>query len=257
LTNDHQNGARAVPPQPMTPNAPAPGSWPRVLPCGDAALTVELGDDVDRRTSARVIRLHRRLRADALPGMIETLPAFRSLTVRFDPRAADPAALAEAVLAIIAGLPDEPLSSRCWRIPVCYAPEFGLDLAEAAERCGMTPDELVERQASTAYYVYMIGFLPGHPYLGDLPMPLRLPRRKDPRIRVPRGSLAIATGFAVIYPFDCPGGWNIIGRTPVRLFDAVAAEPSLLAPGDEVRFEPVSLARFEALAAAGNQWRPS
>jgi inhibitor of KinA len=230
---------------------PLTGLWPRFLPCGDATLTVEIGEGVDRRTSAKVVRLHRHLTANPLPGMRETLPAFRSLTVSFDPRLTAPGAVAEAVAAILTGMSDEPLPSREWILPVCYAPEMGFDLAEVASACDMSPDDVIGLQSATPYYVYMVGFLPGHPYLGDTPEALRLPRRKDPRTRVPRGSLAIATSYAVIYPFDCPGGWNVIGRTPAPLFDAAATEPALLAPGDVVRFEPVSVAEFEALAASG------
>jgi inhibitor of KinA len=238
----------------MDESAPSPVSWPHFLPSGDAALTVELGEAVDRRVSARVIRLHQHLRAQPLPGVLEALPAFRSLMVRFDPRRTDPGALEEALAAMIGDISDAPLPSRQWTLPVCYAPEFGFDLAEVADHCAMTPGQVIEQHASTVFYVYMLGFLPGHPYMGDLPESLHLPRRKEPRIRVPQGSLAIATSFTAIYPFDCPGGWNVIGRTPVRLFDAAASEPALLAPGDEVRFEPVPLETFEALAATGGAW---
>ena len=230
---------------------PSPTTWPRFRPSGDAAITVELGEDVDRRTNAKVIRLHRRLHVEPPAGVRETVPAFRSLLVQFDPRVTEPAALQEALTAIIQDVSDEPLPSRRWTIPACYAPEFGLDLAEVAELAGITADQVVECHSSTLYHVYMLGFLPGHPYLGDTPEALHLPRRKDPRTRVPRGSLAIATSFTVIYPFDCPGGWHIIARTPVRLFDPAAAEPALFAPGDEVRFEPVTLEMFEALSATG------
>ncbi len=206
---------------------------------------------MDRRTSARVIRLHRQLQEAPPAGVCGTLPAFRSLLVRFDPRETDPARLEETLAAMIDGISDAPLPSRQWTIPVCYAPEFGIDLAEVAARTGLTPDQVIECHASTPYFVYMLGFLPGHPYLGDTPEALRLPRRTDPRTRVPRGSIAIATSFAVIYPFDCPGGWHIIGRTPAPMFDASAAEPALLGPGDAVRFEPVTLAEYEMLTASG------
>jgi KipI family sensor histidine kinase inhibitor len=186
-----------------------------------------------------------------LPGVIETLPTFRSLLINFDPRETDPASLADAVAAVVGDLPDEPLPSRRWSIPVCYHGEFGLDLDEVASLTAMTPAQLVECQASVWYYVYMLGFLPGYAYLGDTPEPLRLPRRTNPRTRVPAGSLAIASSFASIYPFENPGGWHIIGRSPVSLFDAGADEPVLLAPGDEIRFEPISPQTYEALHRAG------
>ena len=235
----------------MTLPVPDPAICPRFLPCGDAAISVELGDVVDRRISAKVVRLHRHLRARPLPGVVETLPAFRSLLVHFDPRQTDPAALQGMLTAIVAEMSDEPLSSRRWAIPVCYDPAFGLDIAEVANLTGMTPAQAVECQSSAIYYVYMLGFLPGYAYLGDTPEPLRLPRRKSPRTRVPAGSLAIATAFAAIYPFESPGGWHILGRTPVSFFDANAEEPALLAPGDEIRFEPIDLEAYEALDKAG------
>ncbi len=235
----------------MDASIPSPQDWPRFLPSGDAALTVELGDGVDRRISTKVVRLHQHLRASPLRGVKETLPTFRSLLVAYDPRETDPVTLQEALCGIIRDLPDTALPSRRWRIPVCYAPELAPDLAEVARLCAMSVEAVVECQASALYYVYMLGFLPGFAYLGDLPKPLHLPRRKDPRTRVPAGSLAIATSLAAVYPFESPGGWHIIGRTPVRFFDPAAAEPSLLAPGDEVRFEPVTLAAFERLATAG------
>ena len=234
----------------MTDAASSP-PWPRFLLCGDAALTVELGEAVDRRVSAKVVRLHRHLSSHPLPGVCETLPAFRSLLLRYDPRATSPEVLEEALAAIIAGMSDEPLPARRWTLPVCYAAEFGLDLAEVAEHCSLSPDEVIGAQAEATYYVYMLGFLPGHPYMGDLPASLHMPRRKEPRTRVPQGSLAIATSYAIIYPLDCPGGWNVIGRTPAPMFDASAAEPALLAPGDEVRFVPITLAEYEKLAASG------
>jgi inhibitor of KinA len=226
--------------------------WPRFLPSGDSAITVELGDEVDRRISARVVRLHCHLAAQPLPGVIETLPTFRSLLVSFDPRRTDPAALRSAIAAIVGEMSDGPLPSRRWTIPVCYDPEFGLDIGEVANLAGMTSAQVVECQASVVYYVYMVGFLPGYAYLGDTPEPLRLPRRANPRTRVPPGSLAIATGFASIYPFESPGGWHIIGRSPVRFFDTAAEEPALLAPGDEICFEPIALDRYEALHRAGD-----
>ncbi len=235
----------------MNRSDPPSAVWPRFLPSGDAALTVELGDEVDRQISTRVVRLHRHLRAHPLPGVVETLPTFRSLLVSFDPRETDAAALQAALTAIIGEMSDEPLPSRRWGIPVCYDPEFGLDIHEVASLAGMTLHQVVECQASAIYYVYMLGFLPGYAYLGDTPEPLRLPRRRNPRTRVPPGSLAIATAFASVYPFESPGGWHIIGRTPVSFFDAAADEPALLAPGDEIRFEPIPLEQYEALHKAG------
>ena len=240
----------------MSETALPSSSWPRFLMSGDAAMTVELGETVDRRISAKVIRLHRHLRASPLPGVIETLPAFRSLLVQFDPRVIAPQALQERLAGIIADISDAPLPSRRWTLPICYAPEFALDMEAVASLTGMTPAQIIECQVSATYHVYMLGFLPGYAYMGDTPEPLRLPRRRDPRTRVPAGSLAMATSFVSIYPFENPGGWHILGRTPFGFFDAGAAEPAALAPGDEVRFEPVTLERFAAIAAEGARPMP-
>lgn len=235
----------------MNDHAPFQPAFPRFLPSGDAALSVELGDGVDRAVSAKVVRLHRHLRENPLEGVIETLPTFRSLLVQYDPRQTDPALLEGTLAALIGGMTGEPLPSRQWTIPVCYAPEVAPDIAEVALLAGMTQAQVVECHVSALYYVYMIGFLPGYAYMGDVPESLRLPRRKEPRTRVPAGSLAIATSFVSIYPFESPGGWHIIGRSPLGFFDAEADEPAILAPGDEVRLEPISLSKFEALSGVG------
>ena len=234
-------------------NQPAPSAaiWPRFLPSGDCALSVELGEEVDRRISAKVVRLHHHLQSQPLPGVTETLPTFRSLLVCFDPRKTDPAVLQNALAAIIGEMSGEPLPSRRWSLPVCYDPAFGLDLAEVASLTGLTPGQVVECQSSVTHYVYMLGFLPGYAYLGDTPEALRLPRRANPRTRVPAGSLAIATSLASIYPFESPGGWHIIGRSPVSFFDAAAEQPAFLAPGDEISFEPIGLEHYETLHKAG------
>lgn len=237
----------------MQNDDPSSAAWPRFLPSGDAALTVELGKGVDRGVCAKVVRLHRHLLAHSLEGVAETLPTFRSLLVRFDPRVAGPAALEAKLADIIAILPDEPLPSRRWTIPVCYDPQLALDIEEVAGLSGMSVDEVVACQSGASYYIYMLGFLPGYAYMGDVPEPLQLPRRKDPRTRVPAGSLAIATSFVSVYPFESPGGWHIIGRTPLSFFDAKAEQPALLAPGDEVRFEPIGLADFQSWEADAAQ----
>jgi len=229
-------------------NDPGACAWPRFLPCGDAALTVELGAGAGRRSSARVVRLHRALRETPLPGVTETFPAFRSLLVQYDPLQTSPAELRGALEGMLDAMSDAPLPSRRWLVPVCYEAEAGMDIAEVAALAGLTQAQVVECHSSESYYVYMVGFLPGYGYMGDVPEPLRLPRRHDPRIRVPKGSVAIATSFTAVYPLESPGGWHIIGRTPATLFDPHARDAVLLAPGDLVRFKPVSPGEFDALA---------
>ena len=138
--------------------------------------------------------------------------------------------------------------ARLWRIPVCYEGEYAPDLAEVATRTGLDPDDVVRLHTTVRFHVYMLGFLPGFPYLGDLPERLILPRRKDPRLRVPAGSVAVATNLTAVYAHESPGGWHLIGRTPVVFFDAKKDRPSVLAPGDAVVFKPIGKDEFQRLA---------
>ncbi len=229
-------------------------------------MTVELGGRAELGLSLRVLELYRRVVEAALPGVAEVVPTLRSLTVHYDPcvttSAMLRAALGPMAADAAAGLSDAaveaagegPPPARRWVIPACYEPPHGPDVEGVAAACGLKPWQVIELHACVAYRVLMVGFLPGHPYMGDLPPPLRVPRRSTPRTSVAPGSIAIATTMTVIYPLESPGGWHIIARTPVRLFDARRAEPSLLAPGDEVRFRPIGgdeLAALEAMAAEG------
>jgi KipI family sensor histidine kinase inhibitor len=179
------------------------------------------------------------------------MPTFRSLTVLYDPLRTRRAAVQAALAPLLAAAGDSGAADgRQWRLPVAYGGEAGLDLDELADASGLSRQAVIDLHASTVYRVYMIGFLPGFPFMGDLPTALHRPRRSEPRLRVPAGAVAVANGLTAVYPWQSPGGWHLIGRCPVPLFDAQAATPSLLAPGDRVRFEPVSPARLAALASA-------
>jgi inhibitor of KinA len=225
----------------------------RFLSAGDRGLVVEFGDRVERALSAAVLRLEGEIRQSKLAGVVETVPTFRSLMVYYDPLATSRSALEGA----ISGLLDRPAamagSARRWKVPVCYEGEHAPDLAEVARLVGLTPKTVAERHSAIAFHVYMLGFLPGFPYMGDLPEALALPRRADPRLRVPAGSIAIATTLTAIYPYESPGGWHLIGATPIRLFDNARARPALLAPGDEVRVEPIDADRFAAIRRAAEE----
>ncbi|HMX12697.1 MAG TPA: 5-oxoprolinase subunit PxpB [Thauera aminoaromatica] len=226
----------------------------RILDAGDAALTIEFGSIIDPALLAEVNALDaavlRRKQAGELPGVIETMPTFRSLTVFFDPLVTDRDAVLAALQPLIAAAEHgSTTDGRHWRLPVCYEGEAAPDLAEVAGAIGIGEDEVVALHSGAEYLVYMIGFLPGFPFMGDLPAPLRLPRRAQPRVRVPAGSVAIATGLTAIYPWESPGGWHLLGRCPVPLFDARRTSPSLLAAGDRVRFVPVSAEECRAIEA--------
>jgi inhibitor of KinA len=178
------------------------------------------------------------------------VPTFRSLMVYFDPLATGRAALQRAIAGLVERGGDAAATTTLWHIPACYDAAFAPDLAEVAERTGLAAETVVELHSGTRFHVYMIGFLPGFPYLGDLPAALALPRRADPRLKVPAGAIAIATTLSAIYPHESPGGWHLIGATPVSLFDPARPRPALLAPGDAVVFEPIGPDDFTAIKAA-------
>ncbi len=219
----------------------------RFLSVGDRALTVEFGDSIDRGLSREVLRLDRVIRAAPPTGVVETVPTFRSLMVHYDPLATSRADLAGAITALLDRDAGAGGVARLWRIPVCYAGEFAPDLAAVARLTGRTPNDVIRLHSAVRYHVYMLGFLPGFPYLGDLPAELALPRRADPRVRVPAGSISIATTLTAIYPYQSPGGWHLIGATPIRFFDPSRNPPSLLAAGDAVSFEPIDPDAFAAI----------
>jgi inhibitor of KinA len=224
---------------------------PRFLPSGDTALVVEFGDHMDRHLSALVLNLHRRLRSGDIPGIIETVPTFRSLLVHYDPLVVRARELEAQLVPLIDGLEAEAMVGYRWQFPTCYEGEdLAPDLADVARNASISTDDVIALHSGIEHLVYVIGFLPGLPYLGDLPARLVLPRRTSPRIKVPAGSVAIATNQTVIYPLESPGGWHIIGRTAVPLFDPRRAQPVLLAPGDTVRFVPISRSVYDDMRAA-------
>jgi KipI family sensor histidine kinase inhibitor len=222
----------------------------RFLSVGDRAMAVEFGDAIDRGLSRDVLRLDRALRAAPPAGVVETVPTFRSLMVHYDPVITSRAELERAIASLFDRDEVAPAGGRLWRIPVCYAGEFAPDLAAVAQQAGLAPTEIVALHCSVRYHVYMLGFLPGFPYMGDLPARLALPRRADPRLRVPAGSIAIATTLTAIYPCDSPGGWHLIGATPIQLFDPTREPPALLAAGDAVQFDPFDPDRFTEIRNA-------
>ena len=214
------------------------------------ALCVELGDEISADINTRVRALEFLIQAKGLPGVVETVPSFRSLLVYYDLRQtgfeALRAALGElAEQATTAVLPP----ARLVELPCCYDPEFGLDLAAAAERLGLPIDELVRLHAGAEYLVYFVGFTPGLPYMAGVPERIRLPRLETPRVKVPAGSVGLGGAQYCIYSVESPGGYWLLGRTPVRLYDPEAAEPTLLRPGDRVRMRPIDRAEYEAIAA--------
>lgn len=225
-----------------------------IQPLGDRALLVVLGDAIDCATNDRVHRLAGLLRDRALPGVFDLVPAYAALAVHYDPAVwAGPEARPHRALAAeIQRLwreapPGESAAARQVEIPVCYGGVWGPDLEEVARRCGLSVEAVIARHAAPEYRVFLLGFAPGFPYLGGLDPSLATPRRDTPRLKVPAGSVGIAGLQTGIYPLETPGGWQIIGRTPQRLFDPGAPDPCLLNPGDRLRFVPVDEAAFQDL----------
>ena len=215
--------------------------YPRVIPFGESAFLVELGAEVDPELNARVHALAELLDGGGaeLPGLDRCVPAYASLLVPFTTEAVDTAVLAGRLGELAAGSEATASSGSLVEIPVMYGYDDGPDLDEVARQTGISPDAVIDQHAAAEYRVYMLGFAPGFAYLGPLPEALRVPRRAEPRLRVPAGSVAIAGAQTAVYPQETAGGWHLIGRTEERLWDPTASAPARLHPGDRVRFVPV------------------
>jgi len=209
----------------------------RLVNASDRSLLVVFDDAITRLSGHDVRVLHAWLRDDPPAAIVDLHPAYATLLIRYDPLRCDPDALAREIARRTSSLSGRPEpKSRTYDIPVRYGGEHGPDLAEVARATGLRETEVVALHAGAKYDVRFVGFSPGFPYLAGLPERLRTPRREAPRGNVPAGSVAIAGAQAGIYPFDSPGGWNIIGHTDFVLFDPTRKAAATLAPGDRVRF---------------------
>ena len=213
---------------------------PRFRPMGDRSLLVELGEKISPDVNRCVQELMLQLQQARLPGVREFAPGYRSLLVVFDPLTLSPSEL-KARITDVAGRPGSARlpQTKLLTVPVFYGGDYGPDLEWVAGHLGISTDEVIRLHTETMYRVYMIGFTPGYPYMGELPAALAVPRRSTPRTRVPKGSVGIAQRQTGIYSVESPGGWQIIGWTPIELFDPTRQLPSLLEMGDKVKFEAV------------------
>jgi inhibitor of KinA len=213
----------------------------RFVRAGDSAIVVEFEERIDLAINARCIAVANAVRASGLPGVRDVVPAYRAVTVYFDPLRTELTPLVEYLKRCAGAAPHDVESpARTHRVPVCYGGEFGPDLAEVAAFGGLSEDETVARHAGRLYRVFMLGFIPGFAYLGAVDQQIAAPRRETPRARVAAGSVGIASAQTGIYPMDTPGGWQLIGRSPMRIFDPSRDRPSLFQPGDAVHFFPIS-----------------
>jgi len=220
----------------------------RVVPAGDSALVVEFEARIDAAVNARAIQLADALQAARLPGVLDVVPTFRSVAIYFDPLHTNGDALFARVEAE-AAKPSTDLDTdrRAVRIPVCYGGEFGPDLSAVAAFSHMDEAEVVATHTARTYRAFMVGFVPGFAYLGIVDDRIAMPRRETPRVRVPVGSVGIAGVQTGIYPMETPGGWQLVGRTPLKPFDPDRAEPFLLKAGDAVQFYAIDRDQFLAI----------
>ena len=221
-----------------------------IYPVGERALAVQWGEGVDEPTNEVILGITELVREAKIPGVTDLIPAYQTLTLVYDPVSVRKSTGASSAYDWVYGelrllledlreLPRAPV--RTVEIPVCYDPSFGPDQATICRDRGLTPESLIGLHARVEYKVYMIGFLPGFAYMGLVDERIAAPRKREPVLHIPAGSVGIAGIQTGVYPVPSPGGWNIIGRTPVTLFDPMAADPVLLRAGDRVRFVPITL----------------
>jgi KipI family sensor histidine kinase inhibitor len=230
----------------QTPAVPQQVEYPRIVPVGDSALLIEFGSGIDPEVNTSVYALAAQIEAAGNPAVVELVPTYRSLLIQYDSLRSVYREMLDFLDGMVSGVEDSPESAtepEIIELPVVYGGEDGPDLETVAEHAGLSTQEVIEIHSGTGYRVYMIGFAPGFPYLGGLDERIACPRLKTPRISVPAGSVGIAESQTGVYPNASPGGWQLIGRTAVKLFDpnvnAANASPSLITPGAEVRFVPV------------------
>ena len=220
-----------------------------ILPCGDCAVTVQVGYEISEETNRKVVSLMRALAESSIPGLRELVPSYSAVCVHYDPEQISYEQLLERLNDLeIKELSSESASQKIVEIPVCYGGEYGPDLAFVAEHNGLSPEEVIAIHSGGTYLVYMLGFLPGFAYMGGMDERIATPRLASPRARIPAGSIGIAGGQTGIYPLASPGGWQLIGRTPVKMF-AMEGETGkfALSAGDRVKFVPISEEQYREM----------
>ncbi len=230
------------------------------LPAGDAAILIEFDAAISVEVNQRVRALEYLLSQNKLAGVIEAVPSFRALLVYYDPRSVAYDALSAALAALVPQASTEVLPPpRCVELPCCYEdPELGFELAAAAERLGLSASELVQLHGQAEYLVYFLGFAPGQPYMTGMPERITIPRLTTPRTKTPAGAVGIGGTQCCIYSVESPGGFWVLGQTPVWLYDPAAAEPILLRPGDRVSFRRIDRREYDQIAvqSAARTYRP-
>lgn len=220
----------------------------KIRTAGDSSLLIRFGDSIDPDINVRIAATVQLMKEQHIEGVVDIIPAFCSLLINYDPRVIsydEMKTRMEKILSveISAGV----RKKKVYEIPVCYGGEFGPDLSTIAEHAGLSEQEVIDIHSSTDYLIYMLGFLPGFTYLGGLDERIHTPRLANPRIRIPAGSVGIGGSQTGIYPMDSPGGWQLIGMTPVKTYDPEREAPILVEAGDYIRFVPVDRAEYDRI----------
>ena len=220
-----------------------------VLPLGDTAVTVEFGREITPDLNARALAFAQALRVQDWEGVLDIVPAYASVTIHVDPLRLPVSILSERLQRVSFDV-SAPVAGRTHRIPVLYGGEWGPDLHDIAAFAGLSAADTIQLHSANPYRVYMLGFSPGFPYMGLVPATIAMPRLATPRTVVPAGSVGIAESQTGIYPAATPGGWRIVGRTPVSVYQPEAPQPFLFSPGDHVQFYPINADEFARMSYA-------
>ena len=217
---------------------------------GDCGIVCDFGDEVNRSINTSVIKLFHHIRKEVskgnLEGILNYTPSYNKLIINFDLEKITSSKIMNFLKAVDFSKLNISQDSKKWTIPICY--DFEMDLLNMSKTLKIDKDEIINIHLNTSFFVYMVGFVPGHPFMGDLNSKVFLNRLKTPRVKIPAGSVGIVEKFCNIYPYESPGGWNIIGRTPVKLFNKDdELNPCLLSPGDSIKFKLISKKEFEEL----------
>lgn len=214
----------------------------KLMPAGDSALVVEFGDKIDENVNAHVHALARKIEEQHIEGIVEVVPTFRSVLVQYDVFVCSYSKISDMILGLADHLDGfDKTTKKIVKIPCCYGARFGPDLADMEKLTGLDRDEIIAIHSATDYKIYMLGFLPGFVYLGGLDKRIEVPRLKTPRVKIRKGAVGIGGNQTGIYPMDSPGGWRLMGATPIDLYDENREPPILLAAGEYIRFVPISI----------------
>jgi len=217
---------------------------------GDSGVICDFGDEVNRSINTSVIKLFHHIKNEVskgnLDGVLNYTPSYNKLIINFDLEKINSSKIKDFLKSVNFSKLNISQNSKKWTIPICY--DFEMDLTNMSKTLKIDKNEIINIHLNTNFFIYMVGFVPGHPFMGDLDSKIFLDRLKTPRVKIPAGSVGVVEKFCNIYPYESPGGWNIIGRTPTRLFNKKnESNPCLLAPGDSVKFKSISRKEFEKL----------